>query len=215
MSSQRVGRAAHHQRVDPALPWGLRWSRSFYPVVDYDDYALDDFDDLFILECLNCSSVSSFYPTTTRRDRGSGSRPSAVRSWPSIIRDGFLAEARTLVGTGSCSGDRDLSLVLNDGGTDDIDQEVDAVDFLAGLRSLLRHASSICNGTWTSRQLRDHGIPVTLNAGASTARPKSSFRCRRSIRPAARRVRRPSGSPSAMWRPISHSSVSPTAPGNR
>ena len=42
----------------------------------------------------------------------------------------MLDEARTLVGTGIVQQDPDLTLVLNDGGTDDIDQEVDAVEFL-------------------------------------------------------------------------------------
>lgn len=96
--------------------------RFIYPVVDFDDYDLDDFDDFYTLE-------SPFDPA----DR--------ARSWKwfapvgcSILaldhHEGNLDETRTLVGTGSVQRDPDLKLVLNDGGTDDIDQEIDAVDFL-------------------------------------------------------------------------------------
>lgn len=99
---------------------------TFYPVVDYDDRDKDDFDKFFVLEL-------QLLPFFTHADK--------ARSWKWFApvgcsiqaqdHDGsVLDEAKTLVGTGSLEQDPHLSIVLNDGGTDDIDQEVDAVKFL-------------------------------------------------------------------------------------
>lgn len=100
---------------------------TFYPVVDYDDYDRDDYDNFGALEL-------QLFPLFWHFDK--------ARSWKwfapagcSILTidrnlDGTLDETRTLVGDGLLHEDPDLSLVLNDAGTDDMDQEVDAVDFL-------------------------------------------------------------------------------------
>jgi hypothetical protein len=100
-----------------------------YPVVDYRDRHLDDFDDFHALE---------YMP----RPGGAFTHNDKARSWNWFApvgcsiratdhHEGQVDEAKTLAGTGSLQGDGDLALVLNDGGTDDIDREIDAVEFLA------------------------------------------------------------------------------------
>ena len=99
---------------------------TFYPVVDYADRDLDDFDNFFLLEL-------QLFPFFTHADK--------ARSWKWFApvdcsiqaqdhEGSVLDETKTLVGTGSQEQDPHLSIVPNDGGTDDIDQEVDAVKFL-------------------------------------------------------------------------------------
>jgi len=104
---------------------------TFYPVVDFDDYDLDDFDNFVPLEL-------QIFPLFYHFDK--------ARSWKwfapagcsirAIDRDlegeGNVDETLTLVGDGFRHEDADLTTVSNDGGTDDINQEVDAVEFLDG-----------------------------------------------------------------------------------
>jgi hypothetical protein len=103
--------------------------RTFYPVVDFDDRDLDDFDDFFTLEFQLVVPGGLF----THNDK--------ARSWKWFAPVGcsmkaidhvgsVVDEEKTLAGIGSVQSDADLKLVLNDGGTDDIDQEIDAVEFL-------------------------------------------------------------------------------------
>ncbi len=109
---------------------------TFYPVVDFNDYDLDNFDDFAALERQVILDPFSQPPTTTIF-----SHADKARSWKwyapvgcSILaldhQGGTLDEARTLAGTGRVEQAPDLSDVLNDGGTDDINQEIDAVRFL-------------------------------------------------------------------------------------
>jgi hypothetical protein len=120
-------------RAEPPLtkPWiQLFWQTEFrhlYPVVDFDDYALDDFDDFN-----NLLGFELLDPLVTHADK--------ARSWNyfapvgcSILatdhEDGEVNETKTLAGTGLTVPDPDLRQVLNDRSTDDIDQEIDAVAF--------------------------------------------------------------------------------------
>jgi PKD domain len=98
---------------------------SLYPVVDFDDYDLDDFDDFRELgpphvNLTQARSWSWFAPVGC----------SILAIDHQLLHPDVIDETRTLVGDGFVHHDPDLSMVLNDGGTDDIDQEVDAVDFL-------------------------------------------------------------------------------------
>ena len=116
-----------------------------YVTVDFDDRFRDDFDDFTTLEPL----VVLGNVLLTHNDK--------TRSWKwfappgcsifAIDRDdqGNLDEAKTLVGAGS---DADLALVLHDGGTDDIDQEIDAVEFLQAATATMRRRLR-CSGTST------------------------------------------------------------------
>jgi hypothetical protein len=116
--------------------------RAFYPVIDYPDRELDDFDNLFALEPQIIFQPPPNPPTLFHHG-------DKARSWKwyappgcsiqAIDHDdnGNVDEIRTLTnavspatGLPEVQSDPDLTQVLNDGGTDDIDQEIDAVDFL-------------------------------------------------------------------------------------
>jgi hypothetical protein len=133
---------------------------TFYPVVDYADRDLDDFDNFLALEF-------QVLPLFFHADK--------ARSWKWFApvgcsiqaqdhHEGNLDEAKTLAGTGSLEGDPHLSIVLNDGGTDDIDQEIDAVKFLEDCDQYYATPFSLqwdLNGDGT---FEASGSPVTLDA---------------------------------------------------
>jgi hypothetical protein len=104
---------------------------SLYPVVDFADRYLDDFDDFSILESF--PNVTSPVQNVTHNDKAQswnwfapvGCSIKAIDNY-----QGSVDETRTLPGTGTIQRASNLSLVLNDGGTDNINQEVDAIDFL-------------------------------------------------------------------------------------
>lgn len=108
-----------------------------YPVVDYRDYDLDDFDNFFALEPRLVPSIPTTPPTPpeliTLNDKARSWKwyaPAGCSIFAMDFHQGTLDEARTLAGDNAVHEDSDLLNVLNDGGTDDIDQELDAVDFL-------------------------------------------------------------------------------------
>lgn len=113
---------------------------SFYPVVDYDDYELDDFDDLFTLESQPPPQVGA--PPFTHNDKARSIKwfaPIGCSIRVTDRRENRPDETKTLVGDGIPHEDSDLSQVFNDAGTDDMapspdaaDQGVDAVEFLPG-----------------------------------------------------------------------------------
>ena len=105
-------------------------------VVNFQDFGLDNFDDFFALETFFIPSPPTLPPPppltlVTRADK--------ARSWKwfapagcSIValdHEPGALNALTLVGDGALHQDPDLHLVLNDGGTADVDQKVDAVNF--------------------------------------------------------------------------------------
>lgn len=134
---------------------------SLYPVVDFDDYDLDDYDDFFTFEL--------------------GNHLDRVRSWKWFAPEGCSIraidhrannsiETRILVGDGFLyNEDIDLAQVLNDHGDDDMGpgadgKGVDGVDFLSGCDSY--YAAPVIlqwdldvNGTFETT-----GSPVTFNA---------------------------------------------------
>jgi hypothetical protein len=104
---------------------------TFYPVVDFDDYDLDDFNNFFLLEFQVIAGIPpSLFTHNDKARSWKWFAPAGCSILALDFHEGTLDETRTLVGTGSVQEDPDLSLVLNDGGTDDINQEVDTVDFL-------------------------------------------------------------------------------------
>jgi hypothetical protein len=135
---------------------------TFYPVVDYDDRGLDDFDNFFALEL-------QIFPFFTHGDK--------ARSWKWFApvgcsiraldhHEGTLDEAKTLAGTGAPQEDPDLSVVLNDGGTDDIDQEVDAVAFLEDCDQYYSTPVVLQWDLDGNGSFETSGSPVTFDAGA-------------------------------------------------
>jgi hypothetical protein len=133
---------------------------TFYPVVDYRDRDLDDFDNFFALEL-------QLFPFFFHSDK--------ARSWKWFApvgcsiqaqdhHEGTLDEAKTLFGTGGLEGDPDLSIVLNDGGTDDIDQEVDAVKFLEDCDEYYAAPLSLHWDLNGDGSFETSGSPVAINA---------------------------------------------------
>lgn len=106
---------------------------SFYPVVDYEDYELDDFDNFGVLERI--VDVQTFF-THNNKARSLRWFAPVGCSIRAIDHGGSgptdLPETLTLVGDGNLHNDPYLTMVLNDAGTNDIDQEIDAVEFLPG-----------------------------------------------------------------------------------
>jgi hypothetical protein len=99
-----------------------------YVTVDYEDRELEEFDNLFKYESLpilgnlhadKARSWNWFAPqgcTIQAIDRVSETSPEPD-------------ELKTLTGATSVQADADLSLVMHDGGTDDIDREIDRILF--------------------------------------------------------------------------------------
>jgi hypothetical protein len=99
--------------------------RSFNPIVDYDDYYLDDFDDFNTLEYL----VLDNGPPFTLNDKARSWNWFAPQGCSIVARnreEGAPDETKTLFGLGS---DLDLSQVWSDGNVLNLDKEIDAVAF--------------------------------------------------------------------------------------
>ncbi|HXU33400.1 MAG TPA: hypothetical protein VN851_22760 [Thermoanaerobaculia bacterium] len=141
---------------------------SLYPTVDFDDFDRDDFDDFSRLEFLLIPQPSPNPPFIVNH-------ADAARSWKwfapagcSIFaidhEGGEIDEAKTLVGDGTMHQDPDLKFVLNDGGTDDIDQEVDAVDFLDNCDSYYATPFALKWDLDLNGSFETTGSSVTFNA---------------------------------------------------
>ena len=87
--------------------------------MDYADRNLDDFDNFFLLEL----QIFPFFTHENKPRSWKWFAPVGCSIQAQDHHEGTLDEAKTLAGTGSLEGDAHLSVVLNDGGTDDIDQE--------------------------------------------------------------------------------------------
>ncbi len=98
-----------------------------YLTASYEDRDSDDFDNLYIYEL-------SFFPFLTHNDK--------ARSWKWFAPQGCsiqaidrtsptsdIDEMKTLTGATAVERDTDLALVMHDGGTDDIDREIDRILF--------------------------------------------------------------------------------------
>jgi hypothetical protein len=144
--------------------------RDLDTVVNFDDFGLDDFDNFFALEPSLVSVPPPDLPFFT-------SRADKARSWKwfapsgcSIValdhEQGAPDAAVTLVGDGALHQDPDLAQVLNDAGTDDVDQKVDAVDFVDDCDRYYAAPFSLRwdldgNGSYEAT-----GSPVTFNTRA-------------------------------------------------
>jgi hypothetical protein len=108
---------------------------SFNWIVDSDDYYRDDFDNFAALE----PWVLEHQVPILHNDKASSLKWFAPVGCSMRVIDyegvGNVAEARTLQGTGAVVRMPNLASVLNDGGTDDIDDELDTVEFLSNCTS--------------------------------------------------------------------------------
>jgi hypothetical protein len=108
--------------IQPVLSFG-----GYYPIVDFDDYNLDDFDNL-----------TALYPHFSHLPETLGKEILYPHLWSWYAPEGCSIQAldnesnvlRTLEGTGFVEQDDDLSLVMNDEGSDNIDLKVNSVQFL-------------------------------------------------------------------------------------
>jgi hypothetical protein len=138
--------------------------RSYYPVVDYDDYDLDDFDNF---ETLEYQSVLD--QELTQADKAQSWRWFAPVgcSIQAIDHHGnVIDETRTLAGTGSTQRDSDLRLVPNDGDSDNVNQEIDAIDFLSNRDQYYATPFVLQWDLDGDGNYETTGSPVTLNAAA-------------------------------------------------
>lgn len=104
-----------------------------YPVVDYPDYNLDDFNNLaaFQVYCNDFHVCSRGFYRKTRSWNWFAPVGCTIRANIEDIDDSSVPpETRTLRGTGLVEHDPDLRAVLNDRGTDNMDQKVSSVTFL-------------------------------------------------------------------------------------
>jgi hypothetical protein len=103
------------------------------PIFDYEDRAKDDYDDLFAFEAVIIPTPVGNVPLFDHANK--------ARSWNwyappgcsvrAVDRDdnGNVDEMKTLTGAVKVTNDPDLAAVLHDGGTDDLDREVDRIEF--------------------------------------------------------------------------------------
>lgn len=142
--------------------------KSLYPVADFADFGHDDFDDFSRLEFLLVPRPAPDPPIIINH-------ADAARSWKWFAPSGCsifaidhvggeIDEALTLVGDGAVHQDADLQLVLNDGGTDDIDRELDAVDFLDNCDSYYATPFALRWDLDLNGSFETTGTSVTFNA---------------------------------------------------
>jgi len=143
---------------------------SLSTVVDFADFALDNFDDFFALEPrIGFSDPNDPPLLITRANKARSWRWSAPAGCSIFAMDhqgGVLDEARTLVGDGNTHEDANLKNVLNDGGTDDIDQEIDAVDFLDNCDQYYATPFTLRWDLDRDGTFESTGSPVTFSAAA-------------------------------------------------
>ena len=97
----------------------------FYLTATYDDRNRDDFDNLFVYEPLFI--IGNIHGDTAKSWQWFAPQGCSIQA---IDRNGDeIDEIKTLTGATSVQADGDLSLVMHDGGTDDIDQEIDRITF--------------------------------------------------------------------------------------
>jgi hypothetical protein len=136
---------------------------TFYPVVDYDDRDKDDFDDFFTLE-FQLLPLPFFHVDTARSWKWFAPIGCSIQAQDH--HNGTLDEAKTLAGIGAPQEDADLSLVLHDGGTDDIDQEIDAVVFQEDCDQYYSTPAVLQWDLDGNGIFETSGSPATFDAGA-------------------------------------------------
>jgi hypothetical protein len=123
--------------------WHDKDFKPLYLTASYDDRNRDDFDELFVYEPI-------IFPFPFHSDK--------ARSWNWFAPQGCsiqaidrtqigaeIDEMKTLTGATSVQADADLELVMHDGGTDNIDREVDRILFGANCDA---YYSAVVNLFW-------------------------------------------------------------------
>ena len=107
------------------------WDKDFGPfswIADYDDYDKDDFDDLAVFEPV--TFLGATFPQNDRVQSWKWFAPTGCSLRAIDLHNGSIDETVTLNGTGTLVTEPDLRQLMNDGGTDDINAELDAMQFL-------------------------------------------------------------------------------------
>jgi hypothetical protein len=112
-----------------APPYTKAWMQPIgytgqYPMVDFTDRALDDYDDI---DQFAYYVIAAIFGNNARASQWSWYAPVGCSIQTLDNHDNVL---RTVAGTGYIKSNDDLSLVLNDAGTDDINKQIDEVKFL-------------------------------------------------------------------------------------
>ncbi len=142
--------------------------KSLYPTIDFADVDLDDFDDFSRLE-------RQVIPRPAPDPPIAFDFADLPRSWKWYAPAGCsifaidhvgpeIDEARTLIGDGTEHQDPDLAFVLNDGGTDDVDQEIDAVQFLPDCTAYYATPTALRWDLDRNGSYETSGTAVTLSA---------------------------------------------------
>ena len=102
----------------------------YYVVVDYDDYVLDDYNQLWLFE-----GPFGYYQQTRSWRWFAPLFCNAQAVADDVYDQSDVPFVRTLAGFGGPLGNPDLTLIKDDSGTVDMDQRTSGVDFLAACDS--------------------------------------------------------------------------------
>ena len=170
-------------RCRPAKPWiqlfdGKNYGDSgaagdgfsaYYPVIDYADRNLDDFDAFSILELQVLQPQNVLFTHNDRALSWKWWAPAGCSIQVLDYRNGQVDEVRTLVGDGLVHSDPDLSLVLNDNGDLDMNREIDAVRFLENCDAYYAIPVPVVAATHSNQRRTSCDIRVDLAAGNAPA----------------------------------------------
>ena len=127
-----------------------------YLTVDYADRHSDDFNNLFDFEsnlANRAKSWSWFAP-----------QGCSIQAIDRVDENSDVDEMKTLTGVTDAHGDPDLSTVMHDGGTDDIDQEIDRVLFAPDCDSYYSAAIGLYWDLDRNGSFESQGSPVNFSA---------------------------------------------------
>ncbi|MEN9678359.1 MAG: hypothetical protein RIS76_4255 [Verrucomicrobiota bacterium] len=142
---------------------------AYYPVIDYADRNLDDFDNFSILELQLQFPQGTLFSHNDKAQSWKWWAPVGCSIQVLDYRNGQVDEVRTLVGDGLVHSDPDLSLVLNDNGDLDMTKEIDAVRFLENCDAFYSVPVPVVTATHTNQRRTSCDIRVDLAAGNATA----------------------------------------------
>ena len=98
-----------------------------YLTADYEDRQREYFDNLFQYETFTLSG--NLHADKARSWTWFAPQGCTIQAIDRVDEIGDIDGMKTLTGATSVQGDADLSLVMNDGGTDDMDEEIDRILF--------------------------------------------------------------------------------------
>ena len=100
-----------------------------YLTADYEDRQLENFDNLFAYERYFLLPDLNLHADKARSWMWFAPQGCTIQAIDRVDANSDIDEMKTLTGATSVQADADLSTVMHDGGTDDIDQEIDRILF--------------------------------------------------------------------------------------